>query len=182
MSQEQESKVAGRAWAAFLVVIALWVGGLTVAASVSGCTVEASNVTPSQAQELAALEAAHAEAMASGDPAAIAKAEANLDAFEDKILRERAGPFVAGLAAISPALGWLSPLALAAVPLLGKRGRRNAWKGVKALKKGQIVEAALSVGRTLGALDSSKDSGAVARGEKVAVSPEDLEGGAAVGA
>lgn len=126
-------------------VIALCIVGVVIA-----CTVDRSNVTPTQAAELTVLKQQKATAEQSKDPVAMARADADLAAFEDRVLRERAGPIAGTLAAINPALGWLSPLILGFAPLLGKRGRQNAKAGLKSASKGQIVEAALAIPRTLG--------------------------------
>jgi hypothetical protein len=131
-----------------LILVALVVS-LFVFASAGGA-VTPENTTPEQATELSALEQAEADAEASGDTAALAKARADLQAFEERVLRERAGPIVGALSAVHPLAAALSPLALALVPLFGKRGRAMAKKGVSALNPFTPVEDGKVRGIALG--------------------------------
>ena len=152
-------------------VILLGLIAVVALAFAVGCAVDRTNVTPVQASQLEVLETAHAEAIESGDPIAIEKADTDLKAFEARVLRENAGLVVAGLSSIHPLVGALSPLIMGFAPLLGKRGRKHAKNAAKNLSTAKVVAAVVDVGRYLGIAHSSPDTAAVASGEKVAVTP-----------
>lgn len=136
----------------------------------ASCAVTPETVTPDQAATLEQLQSEQAAATASGDQVAIADAAAKLDAFEDQVMRERAGPVVAGLAAVNPWLAAFSPLLLGFAPLLGKRGRQHAKNGLKALNpfdkdtpgKIKVGQALVDLGKYAGILHSSPASEAAA--------------------
>lgn len=135
----------------------------------AACAVDRTNVTPTQGEELVVIEGEMADARASGDPVAIAAAEAKMDEFEARVLRERGGPIVGSVAAIAPALAPWSPLAMLLLPLLGKRGRKHGAAATKALVKGRLPTFLADVAKMSGAAHSSEDTKAVAEGNKVAV-------------
>lgn len=121
----------------YILQVILWTALVGVLFfSMSACSTAKETLTPPQAMTLEALEQEKAAAEASGDPVAIATAEAKLDKFDEDVMRERAGPILGALAAV-PGVGPISmvlaPLVLAGLPLLSKRGRshlKNAVKGV----------------------------------------------------
>jgi hypothetical protein len=112
------------------------------------------------------LELAAAEAVASPDPSddlpaaealaraneALQKVEAPLAEIERKVL-ERTGAQVAGpLNALHPALG---ALAMAAVPLIGRRGRKLYSSALRSASKGQLLVSAADLLKVLAGLHSS---------------------------
>lgn len=102
-----------------------------------------------------AYDAAQA-ALEDADPLNDAAAEEQLARIEAKVLQDRARP----AADLIP--GGLGALIVAAVPLLGKRGRRHYAGAIKSISRGRIVSAAGDVLKALGAQHSNPESAAAA--------------------
>lgn len=117
--------------------------------------------------ELPFLEQAASDAVLSPDPsddlpaaealaeanAELAKVEAPLAEIERQVL-ERTGATVAGpLGAIHPAL---SALAMAALPLVGRRGRKLYGSALRSASKGQLLVTAAEVIKALGIMHSGQ--------------------------
>ena len=113
------------------VLAAITVACLAFAAQ--SCAVDSEHVTPAEAAELQVLDQQKEQAALEKDPAKMKAADAALAEFEAKVLRDRAGPIVAGIAAFAPPLAPFSPLLLGLLPLLGSRGRKLAGKTLSAL-------------------------------------------------
>lgn len=113
---------------ALIVAVCLFIAG----GAFSSCTVDRTNTTPEQAEELADIEAEEEAAQASGDPERIRNAERRREEFELRVVRERAGSVTALLSSVHPVAGALAPLIGAAVPLFFKPRRRAVVKGAKA--------------------------------------------------
>lgn len=108
------------------------------------CAVTPESLPPERAATLTDIRARISEAQARGDELAAKAAQQELDAFEADVLRERGGPIIGAVSAMSPALTPFAPLATLLLPLLGKRGWQNAKTGVRRMTKGDIVGAATS--------------------------------------
>lgn len=132
MNAIERRSIQDRTLTALLVL-----GLLLVLASISSCAVDRARMTPDQVVTHEQLEQEYVAAEASGDPVALAAAEAKLEAYENEVMRQQAGPVIGALASlpgVGPMTALLSPLLLAGLPLLSKRGRqklKDAAKGTK---------------------------------------------------
>ena len=146
----------------YVTVVCILIMLAFVASVNTGCTVTPENTTPPQAATLQSLKDKIADAQARGDELAEKAAEAELDAFEDQVMRERAGPIVGALSSVHPIVGALSPLLLGLAPLLGPRGRKAAGKTVKKMTVGDFAGAGMAALAYAGIAHSSPESKAAA--------------------
>lgn len=142
---------------------------LALALFAYACAVDRSNVTPEQAVTLDQIEQEQAAAEASGDEVAIAAAEAKMDAFEARVLRERGGPIVGTVAALSPALAPWAPFATLLLPLFGRRGRKLGASAVKNLVKARLPSFAVDLAKMIGAVHSTPETADVVNGKATVV-------------
>lgn len=117
------------------------------------------------AQEIPLLEQAAIDAVASPDPSddlpaaealaaantQLAQVEAELAPIEERVHRGQAKPITDGLGALHPLLG---AAAMAAVPLLGSRGRKLFTSALRKGARGQLLTAAGDILKMLGAQHS----------------------------
>ena len=124
--------------------------------------------TPTEAQELVRLEAERDDAVARGDAGTATEKEAAIHEIEARIIRRRAGPIVAGIAAAVPGAAWASPFLMGLAPLFFKRGRKHYWNAVRNATPGMKgengtrvpspINAVLSIAKGLGWKHSSAAS------------------------
>ena len=118
-------------------------------------------------EQMASANSELAAATSSGDPEAIASAEAkvaqansDLDAFETALFKKKFGPFASVLGAIHPALIPIAAIGLnSAAALTRPRGRRLAWESLKHLTPFNGTDVSIGKGlKAFAALNGWEDS------------------------
>lgn len=136
--------------------------------ALSEARVRAADLTLDPADDLPA-----AEALASANRK-LQALEDQFASFEQKFNERRVSPFIGPANVLLPGLG--GSLLAAAVPLLGRRGRKLYVSAFRNLTKGQLLTSAGDILKAMGAQHSSPDTEAVANGDAVAVTTDNQAG------